>query len=303
LPAREFPFDDEAIARFRDRWHNTFNVDVRRASIYQDVSQGIPPGGVEYYLPFFFDALASLFDYLPAGTLVVEDSGGRGGGSALSRRRGGRYESLRHDIERPILPPEALYLRQDELLGLNRHGRIQLGRRPSRGGFATAAIPNVEANPGRRSPRRRCAHFSAAAHARTLFVADTAGRREVFWEFLSRAGIQPREVDSFDAFLAHDNHCITIAPLDEGLASPGIRIITESEVFGHQVQDRRQRSNRVMDPEQIIRNLTELHVGEPVVHIEHGIGRYQGLQTLEIDGTAHEFLTLEYADQAGSMFR
>jgi transcription-repair coupling factor (superfamily II helicase) len=301
LPAREFPFDEPAIARFRDRWHNTFNVDVRRASVYQDVSHQIPPGGVEYYLPFFFDALASLFDYLPPGALVVEERDVDGAAEQFLADVAGRFESLRYDVERPILPPEQLYLRIEELReGLNRYGRVQLDR----GGrhvvaFDTAPVPNVEANPRAREPAGALLQFLTARPARTLFVADTAGRREVFWEFLARAGIQPREVNDFQAFLTADcDACITIAPLDEGLVTPGIRVVTESEVFGHQVQERRQRATRVLDPEQIIRNLTELHVGEPVVHIEHGIGRYQGLQTLAIDATPHEFLTLEYADQA-----
>jgi len=301
LPAREFPFDDAAIARFRDRWHNTFNVDVRRASIYQDVSQRIPPGGVEYYLPFFFDELADLFDYVPAGSMVVEDRGVDTAAAHFLDDVARRYESLRHDVERPILPPESLYLRIEELQqALNRHGRIQVnhdGRHAI--GFDSIPLPSIEANPRAQQPARALCDFLAESQARTLFVADTAGRREVFWEFLSRAGIQPTEVDCFDDFLsAAQETCITIAPLDEGLAAAGVRVVTESEVFGHQVQERRQRSTRALDPEQIIKNLTELHVGEPVVHIEHGIGRYQGLQTLEIDGTPHEFLTLEYADQA-----
>jgi transcription-repair coupling factor (superfamily II helicase) len=311
LPAREFPLDDAAIARFRDRWHNTFNVDVRRASVYQDVSQRIPPGGVEYYLPFFFDELASLFDYLPAGTLIVEDAGADAAAGHFLEEVARRYESLRHDVERPILPPASLYLREDELQGaLNRHGRIQLNREGRHAlTFDTRPMPDLEANPRAREPAAALLRFleadsgdvtpNASTPARTLFVADTAGRREVFWEFLSRAGIQPREVDGFAAFLADTaEHCITIAPLDEGLAAGGVRVVTESEVFGHQVQERRRRATRVLDPEQIIKNLTELHLGEPVVHVEHGIGRYQGLQTLEIDGTPHEFLTLEYADQA-----
>src|SRR5690606_14433467 len=129
LPAREFPFDEAAIARFRERWHNTFNVDVRRASVYQDVSHQIPPGGVEYYLPFFFDRLASLFDYLPAGAVLVEDQDVDEAASQLLTDVAGRYESLRHDVERPILPPEQLYLRNEELReGQNRHGRVQLNR-------------------------------------------------------------------------------------------------------------------------------------------------------------------------------
>ena len=301
LPAREFPLDDAAIARFRDRWHNTFNVDVRRASVYQDVSQRIPPGGVEYYLPFFFDSLASLFDYLPPGTVVVEDPGVDDAARRFLDEAAQRHESLRHDVERPILPPEALFLREEELgQGLNRHGRIQLAREGRHGiRFAAEPMPQVEANPRAREPAGALTRFLRASPARTLFVADTAGRREVFWEFLSRAGIRATDVADFAAFLAADGDaCMTIAPLDEGLVVPGIRVVTESEVFGHQVQERRRRAARVQDPEQIIRNLTELHVGEPVVHIEHGIGRYQGLQTLEIDGTPNEFLALEYADQA-----
>ncbi len=301
LPAREFPFDDAAIARFRDHWHNTFNVDVRRASVYQDVSHHIPPGGVEYYLPFFFGELATLFDYLPPNTLVAEDAGVAEAAGHFLEEVAQRYDNLRHDVERPILPPERLYLRQEELnQGLKRHGRIQLnqdGRHPVR--FDARPMPELQANPRAREPAGALTRFLADTPGRTLFVADTAGRREVFWEFLSRAGIQPKEVGSFQAFLDADSDaCIAIAPLDEGLSVPGVRVVTESEVFGHQVQERRARATRVQDPEQIIKNLTELSVGEPVVHIEHGIGRYLGLQTLEIDGTPHEFLTLEYADQA-----
>ena len=301
LPAREFPFDDAAIARFRDRWHNTFNVDVRRCSVYQDVSHRITPGGVEYYLPFFFDQPASVFDYLPSGTLFIEEVGVAEAAEHFLADVAVRYENLRHDIERPILPPERLYLRLEEMhQGLNRHGRVQLDREGRHGvQFESEPLPNVEANARTREPAQALLRFLNSRPARTLFVADTAGRREVFWDFLSRSGIQPREVEGFAEFLADPAPaCITIAPLDAGLVTGAIRVVTESEVFGHQIQERRQRQARALDPDQIIRNLTELHVGEPVVHIEHGIGRYRGLQTLEIDGTPHEFLTLEYADQA-----
>ncbi|MFU8817596.1 MAG: transcription-repair coupling factor, partial [Pseudomonadales bacterium] len=270
-------------------------------SVYQDVSHRITPGGVEYYLPFFFDQPASVFDYLPAGTLFIEEAGVAEAAEQFLADVAQRYESLRHDLERPILPPERLYLRLEEMSqGLNRHGRIQLDRAGRHGvQFESESIPNIEANPRSREPAQALLRFLDSRQARTLFVADTAGRREVFWEFLSRAGIRPREVDGFAAFLDEAAPaCIAIAPLDAGLVTDGIRVVTESEVFGHQIQERRQRQSRALDPDQIIRNLTELHVGEPVVHVEHGIGRYRGLQTLEIDGTPHEFLTLEYADQA-----
>jgi transcription-repair coupling factor (superfamily II helicase) len=301
LPAREFPFTDDAIARFRDRWHNTFNVDVRRCSIYQDVSHRLTPGGVEYFLPFFFGTLGTLFDYLPPGTLLVEDGAIDQAAGQFNEEVAGRYETLRHDIERPILPPSQLYLAEDELAAaLNRHGRIQLERAGRHAfSFAARALPSLEANPRAAEPARALLNYLTSHPGRTLFVADTAGRREVFGEFLARAGIRPREVDGCAAFLDGDaDAAICIAPLDHGLALPDLNLITESEVFGHQVQERRQRSGRVLDPEQIIRNLTELHVGDPVVHLEHGIGRYLGLGTLDIDGTAHEFLMLEYAESA-----
>ncbi|MEZ5560366.1 MAG: transcription-repair coupling factor [Pseudomonadales bacterium] len=311
LPAKEFPMDTAAIARFRDCWHNTFNVDVRRCSVYQDVSHGIPHPGVEYYLPFFFEALASLFEFLPANTLVVEEPGIDAAATHFLDEVAQRHDSLGHDLERPILEPQALYLDGQALkTGLNRYGRIQLNQagRHARE-FASRPMPVLEANPRTRNPAEALLNFLDHHPRPTLFVADTAGRREVFSEFLARAGIRPRDVDGFAEFLDRfqtsgpapgepPEHAICIAPLSRGLSLAGLNVISESEVFGHQVQERRTRSARALDPEQIIRNLTELHPGDPVVHIEHGIGRYQGLATLQIDGTDQEFLTLEYAEQA-----
>ncbi len=301
LPAKEFPLDSTAIGQFRDRWHNTFNVDVRRCSVYQDISEGIPHPGIEYYLPFFFDQLASLFDYLPSGTLVVEDAETDASTTRFLEDVQARHDSLAHDVERPILPTTELYLRVDELnAGLNRCGRIQLNRAGRHAlSFASEPLPNLEANVRAKQPAQPLLDHLQAHPGRTLFVADTAGRREVFGDFLARAGVKPEDVSGLDTFLESDLQAgITIAPLSRGLCLDDLTVITESQVFGHQVRERRGRASRVLDPEQIIRNLTELHVGDPVVHVEHGIGRYHGLQTLEIDGTPNEFLTLEYAEEA-----
>jgi transcription-repair coupling factor (superfamily II helicase) len=75
-------------------------------------------------------------------------------------------------------------------------------------------------------------------------------------------------------------------------------LITETQVFGARADVEVRRDARSVDPDQIIRNLTELHIGAAVVHIAHGVGRYLGLRTLEIDGAVSEFLTIEYADEA-----
>ncbi|HEY5646195.1 MAG TPA: CarD family transcriptional regulator, partial [Pseudomonadales bacterium] len=301
LPAKEFPLDPDAIARFRDNWHNTFNVDVRRCSVYQDVSQGISPSGVEYYLPLFFDELASLFDYLPPGTLIVADADLLAGARDYLKEVAQRFESLAHDVERPILPPADLFLREEELGGaLKQRPLIDLVR-PAKHCFRfhSRALPDLTANARAKDPAGALRLFLRDSQTPVLFVADTAGRREVFYEFLNRADLRPREVATLADFLAGDERLgLTIAPLERGLWLDELVVITENQVFGYQVAERRVRAARTLDPDQIIRNLTELHLGEPVVHMEHGIGRYLGLETLTIDGSPNEFLALAYADDA-----
>ncbi|MFM7120777.1 MAG: transcription-repair coupling factor, partial [Gammaproteobacteria bacterium] len=311
LPAREHPFDDAAIARFRDRWHNTFSVDVRRCSIYQDVSQRIPSGGIEYYLPLFFEHLATLFDYLPADTVVIEDAGALSAADAFWSDVHARYDNLGHDLERPILPPSSLFLDggslRERLNPLARIGLDGTGRHCD--AFLAPALPALDTNARAREPAAQLTAFLRRCDGPVLFVADTAGRREVLTEFLQREGIRPTDVADFPAFLerraktglsgpAGAGPGITIAPIDRGLWLPECTLITESQIFGHVIDERRQRSARTLDPDQIIRNLTELRVGDPVVHIEHGVGRYLGLMTLDIDGAANEFLALAYAEDA-----
>ncbi|MEJ2089491.1 MAG: CarD family transcriptional regulator, partial [Gammaproteobacteria bacterium] len=301
LPAKELPLDDAAIARFRDNWHNTFNVDVRRCSVYQDISQGISPNGIEYYLPLFFDELATLFDYLPESALLVADC------DPLREARehlddiAARHGSLAHDVERPIVAPGTLYLTEDELghrlkqaavIDLTRPGRHELG-------FATSTLPDLSARPRAREPGQAVREFVDEASCPVLFVADTAGRREIFSEFLARSGLKPLDFESLDEFRRDGAPLgLTIASLEQGLWLDELAIVTEHQVFGHQVAERQARAARILDPDQIVRNLTELSIGDPVVHIEHGIGRYLGLMTLTIDGSPNEFLCLEYADEA-----
>ena len=303
LPAKEYPLDEQAIARFRNNWHETFNVDVRRCSIYQDVSAGIQPSGVEYYLPFFYPELGNLFDYLPDATLVIREAGVQETLNAFLGEVAERYENLRHDVERPILPPNQLFLAEDELHGrLRPHAQVILNAEAEarhRVNFDTRPIPDVQANPRHKHPATALTSFLEDITTPTLFVADTAGRREVFNEFLLRAGINAQELGGLREFLAtKPPKGLGLAEIEFGLWTDELCIITESQVFGHQVAERRARSTRALDPDQIIKNLTELRIGDPVVHIEHGVGRYRGLTTLEIDGNANEFLQLEYAEES-----
>lgn len=295
LPAKEFPFDDAAIALFRDQWHNTFNVDVRSCSIYQDVSSYISPNGIEYYLPFFFQQLDTLFDYLDKETLCVIEQGAEQAAEHHWQAINSRYESLRHDVERPILAPPSLFLPMDQLHGeLNQYRQIRLADDGQQGvAFGSSPLPDLLMEKREAHPKLQ---NLASTSAPVLFVAESAGRRAMFDELLTRLHIQTHLIDTFDEYLNQAEHCLIIGNLQSGMLSEGCVIVTESDVLGTRQSDVVAPSERsLVDPDLIVRSLTELHVGAPVVHVEHGIGRYLGLQTLEIDGDQHEFLTLGYA--------
>ncbi|MYE52791.1 MAG: transcription-repair coupling factor [Gammaproteobacteria bacterium] len=304
LPAKEFPFDAASIARFRNNWHDAFDVDVRRCSVYQDVSASLSPNGVEYYLPLFFDRgeLATLFDYLPANTLILQQAGMSDAVEQFWSLVSSRHQSLAHDIERPVLAPEALYLNPEAFnRHLNEQSRIALGPDfKHRVQFDCPPLPPLEANARLKEPAQALLGFVAEhPEARILFTAESAGRRALFEEFLTHAGISTQDCADWADFCASGcQRGLTVAPIDRGLQLPGNIVITESQIFGHRPATDRASGTRTVDPEQVIRNLTELSIGSPVVHEEHGIGRYRGLQTLDIDGAQSEFLTLEYADGA-----
>ena len=303
LPGKEFPFDDTAVARFRDQWHNAFNVDVRRCSIYQDVSSYIAPNGVEYYLPFFFDEMATLFDYLPTSTLFILEEGVVTAAEQYLDEVNQRYESLRHDVERPILPPNELYLNLEQLKHeLAQHRRILLSNAEHKHkcDFSSYSFPDLHANPRLAQPASALKSFLEEQSRSALFVAETAGRREIFDEMLRKAGIDAKPIEHFDDYHTADQsqHCITVGPLNHGLWCSKALIITETEVLGARQTSAPADNKALIDTDQIVRNLTELSIGAPVVHVEHGVGRYLGLDTLDIDGAAHEFLTLSYAGGA-----
>ncbi|MGB0997138.1 MAG: transcription-repair coupling factor [Pseudomonadales bacterium] len=303
LPGKEFPFDDTAVARFRDQWHNAFNVDVRRCSIYQDVSSYIAPNGVEYYLPFFFDEMATLFDYLPTSTLFILEEGVVTAAEQYLDEVNQRYESLRHDVERPILPPNELYLNLEQLKHeLAQHRRILLSNAEHKHqcDFSSYSFPDLHANPRLAQPASALKSFLEEQSRSALFVAETAGRREIFDEMLRKAGIDAKPIEHFDDYHTadHSQHCITVGPLNHGLWCSKALIITETEVLGARQTSAPADNKALIDTDQIVRNLTELSIGAPVVHVEHGVGRYLGLDTLDIDGAAHEFLALSYAGGA-----
>jgi len=306
LPAREMPIDAAGIARFRAAWHRTFDADVRRCHIYQDVSNGLAPQGIEYYLPLFFEATATIFDYLPTDSVFVLEPDVAAAAKRHLADVGTRYESLRYDVERPILAPGALYMGTKDLdAEVKRHGRAQIdpstARRRNRVDFAGKPLPELAANHRAQDPAARLRGFVANTASRILLTAETAGRKVHLEEFLGRARIAASDSHDFADFTEGDAElAIAIAPIERGLWLPDVAIVTETEIFGHRsdkaVAERTRR--RGIDPDLVIKNLIELNIGSPVVHIDHGVGRYRGLETLTIDGHPMEFLTLEYAEEA-----
>ena len=303
LPAKEFPMSAAAITRFRDNWHANFDVDVRRCPIYQDISQGISPSGIEYYLPLFFDSLATLFDYLPDDSLIISDANLQSAASHFLNDVAERHESLNHDIERPILEPVRLYQREDELFGaLGRYRRVVFEGTRHASRFDSQAPRDLTANSRAQNPADLLGRFMEDA-PRTLFCADSPGRRELLWEFLTRAGLATVDCESFAAFRDGSMALgITVAPVERPLWISDMAIIGEAQIFGRRSESPGRTERRGIDPDQVIRNLTELNIGAPVVHLEHGVGRYQGLTTLDIDPSQSEaqseFLTIEYAEGA-----
>jgi transcription-repair coupling factor (superfamily II helicase) len=308
LPAREFPMDDGGIQLFRRNYRIHFEGDLQQSLIYQDVSEGRIPSGLEYYLPLFYEQTATLFDYLPDNHLLVQWQDIREQARDFFSEVSERYEERRHDIARPILPPQQLYLRDDELAAELKKGElitVSLHELPCRSkGYAklinyqTQLPPPVAFQARSKTPATALKQFLKDKAKRTLFIAEGAGRREMLHGTLRDLGIHAKQVADWLSFLESDVEMgLCVAPLEQGLwlEAAGLTIITETQLYGERVRQERRRRKVSQDPDQIVRNLTELHVGAPVVHEDHGVGRYLGLQTLDVGGQTTEFLTLEYA--------
>lgn len=306
LPAKEFPFDDAAISRFKQRWRETFDVDYKRCPTYQDISAGISPPGIEYYQPLFFEQSATLFDYLPDDVLIITETDLEEHCKQFWSDVESRYEDRRYDVERPILPPADLFVPVTELFStLKPIPRVQLqtGKTQARDGrynlpFTEPPVLSIDAQASQ--PMAAVEQFLESTGDPVLFCAESAGRREALLELLGRINIKPHQVDNLAQFHA-DGYPVNICiyPLEQGLSVTGrYHLITETQLFGHQVFQRRRRSREQEQSDQVIKNLTELSIGAPVVHIDHGVGRYQGLVTLDLDSQTSEFLMLEYANEA-----
>ncbi len=306
LPAREVPLDDNGVRQFRQAYRRRFEGNPARSPIYRDVSEGRAPGGVEAYLPLFFDETAVLWDYLPADRLCVclGEPGQLLDAAWLQVTE--RYELSQADPERPPLPPEEVFAPPAVHLGhiaASASLLIDADTPPSRGGAAehdlgARPVPPISANRRDPVPLRGLAEFRERFAGRVLLATESAGRREALIEFLTEQG-QPAAatLEDWAGFASTPlDFAVTIAEITHGavMAPAGLAVLTEADLLGERARPRRRR-RRARDPEQIIRDLTDLHEGSPIVHADHGVGRYVGLTSMTIDDVATEFVTLRYA--------
>jgi transcription-repair coupling factor (superfamily II helicase) len=308
LPAREFPLTEAGIQHFRAAFRARFEGDPQKVSLYRDVSQGLAPPGIEYYLPLFFENLTGFFDYLPATTLLVLDSSVVEAANAFEREAVERYTILRHDRERPRLPPQELFLNAESFTATTfRYSRIQLHEfhedistsAPSaEAQFDAPAPPLLPVESRAEMPYHHLINHLRTGAGRTLLVAETTGRRETLRTLLTEHGLSLADTINWHDFLAgRETLALTAAPLSRGLVlrDPALQVITESQLYGEHAAQRRRRSALAREPEAIFKSLAELKPGDAVVHEEHGIGRYLGLHILDVGDGPTEFLTLEYA--------
>jgi transcription-repair coupling factor (superfamily II helicase) len=305
LPGREFPMDEAARTAFRSRWREHFEGDPSRAVVYKDISAGIASAGIEYYLPLFFDKTATLFDYLPAGAAVATVGDIEAAIKRFWTDTGSRYRFLKADRERPIMAPEDLFLSDEQFFVLAKpYPQIAIRNNPEAGASELSApVPNIAVNRHLEDPLTNLRSYLMQSGSRVMICAESNGRRETLQQYFSEYGLDLAAVEGFDGFVASDAKlALGVAPLHAGfeLAADGTQLvfITETELYaGSGRRAGKKKQEAVTQVESMVRDLSELKIGDPVVHINHGIGRYMGLTSMDLGEGDAEFLHLEYAKE------
>ncbi len=314
LPAREFPMNEAAQTLFRQNFRIKFEGDPSKSRVYKDVSKGVPSAGIEYYLPLFFESTARFTDYLPAGTVVCAVHGQAALQAAVDafwQDTHSRYATLRGDRANPVMPPHDLFLAPDEFFGsIKPFPRLEFVPAVAAPAEATgvvadaptAVLPALGVERRADNPLHRLHQFLASYSGRVLLLADSPGRRETMQTFLAEYDLRPAAAASYAEFTASaERVMLGVAPLQTGftLADHSLAIITENELYATQARNRNTREGRKTTAEGMLRDLSEVKTGDPVVHEQHGIGRYLGLHSMDLGdgpgGQLCEFLTLEYA--------
>ncbi len=304
LPAREFPLDEAGQARFRKKFRERFEGDPSKASIYKDVSKGIAPAGIEYYLPLFFDETATLFDYLPPNATLCLHHAVNDAITEFGKDAANRYKLLRGDPQRPLLEPHELFMDGEQFFGrVKEFGRVDVVDKDEGSTLTscpTTPIPPIAVDRKAEVPVLAFQSFIRNQVGRVLLLAESLGRREIMAGYLREYGLTPETCESYAEFeQGKAAFMLGVAPLQRGftLTDTQLAIVTETELYASQPKSRNTRSTKKSSVEGMLRDLSELKPGDAVVHEQHGIGRYIGLVTLDLGEGGNEFLLLQYSGE------
>ena len=304
LPAHEFPSDDDAIKGFRRRYREKIEGDPNKSIIYKEVSNGNFPPGIEYYLPLFFDSTCTIFDYLPANTLFILYENALEMAEQFELELVNRYEQRRYDIERPLLKPHDIYLSSDDIqLNLATYQTAQISSHKLADdsndnvlNYPCSSLPAINIDGRLEDPAQHLRAFIQRRNSKIMFAAESLGRREHIRDTLRALDITPKVVSSWRDFVSsEDTLNLLVAPIDDSvhLTNHDVTLIAERQLFGTRTRQASRRK-KTRDADAVVRNLNDLTLGSPVVHEDHGVGRYLGLQALNVQSIDTEFVTLEY---------
>ncbi|WP_332402275.1 transcription-repair coupling factor [Vibrio metschnikovii] len=307
LPAHEFPTTEQAIEAFRARFRQRFDARREPESIYMQVSKGTWPAGIEYWQPLFFEYTETLFDYLPDHSQLILLGQVESAIDQFLADVAYRYDQRNIDPLRPLLAPDELWLKKDDLFARSKNfAQLQLSIDPipekaGRSNLAIASLPNLAIQQQNKEPLAALRQFSEQFTGKIIFSVESEGRREALLELLQRIKLRPTAFASFDdAWQSSERLALVIGAAERGaiFTDPSLALICEADLLGARVVQRRKKERKSTNSDAVIRHLAELKPGQPVVHIDHGIGRYLGLQTLEAGGITTEYVTLEYQNEA-----
>ena len=313
LPSKEFLNNQTNADNFRSKWRDNFEGDPTKSTLYKDAGSGIFGAGIEYYMPFLHESTSSIFDYLAdqSEVFIIGDVSG----SLLKHYEelSTRFNFLKHDTERPVLKPSEISLANDEWFNLLKKHRVLLFN-DTKGKSPACEVPLVKVNSKSRQPYNSLFNVLSSRIKKqqiTIILAENKGRVSTVSATLAEHNIKLTTVNSWFEFeqtitrslkSSNENKCfICPGPINKGFDLPflNILVVTEQDLYNEHVRvNKRGIKREQTDVENLIRDLSELKIESPVVHLDHGVGRYQGLVHLNIGDGENEFLHLRYANDA-----
>ncbi|HWW65864.1 MAG TPA: transcription-repair coupling factor [Sphingomonadaceae bacterium] len=309
LPASEALLDEDSIKRFRGRYREAFGANATGDPLYQAISDGRRLAGMEHWLPFFEEKMATLFDHLGDGDLIVRDAGTDGAAEARFEAIADyhanrvRAQSTEPGSYRP-LDPALLYLTAEEWRAAIATRAIHLAT-PFHEPESAIVLDFAVAGPRDFAPERTSGanvYEAVGAHVRTLqregrkivLASYSAGSRERLTGLLRDHGLdrlQPADSWQEAQGVRPPAAALAVVPLDHGFTTPDVAVLTEQDMLGDRLV---RRAKRRKSADAFLAELATLSPGDFVVHADHGIGRYEGLTSIPVGAAPHDCVALSY---------